>query len=39
LLSCAPACLVRLLPVYGCFTKGFDTTDLQNAKALLDEVG
>jgi predicted ATPase len=28
-----------LKPVHGCFTKGFDTTDLQNAKALLDEVG
>jgi predicted ATPase len=25
-----------LAPVYGWFTEGFDTTDLQDAKALLD---
>jgi len=27
----------RQLPaeIYGCFTQGFDTTDLQEAKALL----
>jgi predicted ATPase len=25
-----------LAPVYGCFTEGFDTPDLQEAKALLD---
>ena len=25
-----------LAPVYGWFTEGFDTTDLQEAKALLD---
>jgi predicted ATPase len=26
-----------LAPVYGWFTEGFDTADLQEAKALLDE--
>jgi predicted ATPase len=25
-----------LAPVYGWFTEGFDTADLQEAKALLD---
>ena len=25
-------------PVYGWFTEGFDTLDLKEAKALLDEV-
>jgi predicted ATPase len=25
-------------PVYGWFTKGFDTLDLKEAKALLDEL-
>ena len=29
------ACEV-LAPVYGCFTDGFDTLDLKEAKALLD---
>jgi predicted ATPase/class 3 adenylate cyclase len=28
-----------LAPVYGWFTEGFDTTDLRDAKALLDELG
>jgi predicted ATPase len=28
-----------LAPVYGWFTEGFDTPDLQDAKALLDELG
>ena len=28
-----------LAPVYGWFTEGFDTTDLQEAKALLDALG
>jgi len=28
-----------LAPVYGWFTEGFDTPDLKNAKALLDELG
>jgi predicted ATPase len=28
-----------LAPVYGWFTKGFDTPDLKEAKALLDELG
>jgi predicted ATPase len=27
-----------LAPIYGWFTEGFDTTDLQEAKALLDEL-
>jgi predicted ATPase len=27
-----------LAPVYGWFTEGFDTTDLKDAKALLDEL-
>jgi hypothetical protein len=31
--------LPRLLtPVYGWFTEGFDTLDLEEAKALLDEL-
>jgi predicted ATPase len=28
-----------LVPVYGWFTEGFDTADLQEAKALLHELG
>jgi predicted ATPase len=28
-----------LAPVYGWFTEGFDTVDLQEAKALLDALG
>jgi predicted ATPase len=27
-----------LAPVYGWFTKGFDTLDLKEAKALLDDL-
>ncbi len=27
-----------LAPVYNCFTKGFDTADLMEAKALLEEL-
>jgi predicted ATPase len=27
-----------LVPVYGWFTEGFDTCDLKEAKALLDEL-
>ena len=27
-----------LAPVYGWFTEGFDTADVQEAKALLDEL-
>jgi class 3 adenylate cyclase len=34
----ADACEL-LAPVYGWFTEGFDTADLQDAKALLDELG
>jgi hypothetical protein len=28
-----------LAEIYGWFTEGFDTMDLQEAKALLDELG
>jgi predicted ATPase len=28
----------RLAPVYGWFTEGFDTSDLKEARALLDEL-
>ena len=28
-----------LTPVYGWFTEGFDTADLQEAKALMEELG
>ena len=28
-----------LAPIYGWFTEGFDTADLQEAKALLEELG
>ena len=28
-----------LAPVYGWFTEGFDTADLQEAKALLEALG
>jgi predicted ATPase len=28
-----------LAPVYGWFTEGFETADLQDAKALLEELG
>jgi predicted ATPase len=28
-----------LAPLYGRFTEGFDTADLQEAKALLEELG
>ena len=28
-----------LAPVYDWFTEGFDTADLQDAKALLNELG
>jgi predicted ATPase len=27
-----------LAPIYGCFTEGFDTPDLKEAKALLEEL-
>jgi predicted ATPase len=27
-----------LVPIYDWFTEGFDTTDLQEAKALLEEL-
>jgi predicted ATPase len=30
---------VLLAPVYGWFTEGFDTADLQEAKALLEVLG
>ena len=28
-----------LVPIYGWFTEGFDTADLQEAKALLVDLG
>ena len=28
-----------LAPIYGWFTEGFDTRDLKEARALLDELG
>jgi predicted ATPase len=28
----------KLAEIYGWFTEGFDTRDLENAKALLDEL-
>jgi predicted ATPase len=28
-----------LAPIYGWFTEGFDTADLQDAKTLLEELG
>jgi hypothetical protein len=28
-----------MAPIYGWFTEGFDTTDLQDAKTLLEELG
>jgi len=28
-----------LAPIYGWFTEGFDTADLQDAKVLLEELG
>jgi predicted ATPase len=28
-----------LAQIYGCFSEGFDTRDLKEAKALLDELG
>jgi predicted ATPase len=34
----AEACEL-LAPVYGWFTEGFDTADLQEARALLEELG
>jgi predicted ATPase len=34
-----PAAYDLLAPVYGWFTEGFDTADLQEAKALLEELG
>jgi predicted ATPase len=34
----AEACEL-LAPIYGWFTEGFDTADLQEAKALLDALG
>jgi predicted ATPase len=36
--KCAEA-RALLTPIYGWFTEGFDTADLQEAKALLDALG
>src|SRR4029453_17443030 len=33
------AAYALLAPIYGWFTEGFDTADLQEPKALLDEIG
>jgi predicted ATPase len=33
------AALQVLAPVYGCFTEGLDTSDLQEARALLEALG
>jgi hypothetical protein len=30
---------LRLAPLYGSFTAGFDTVDLTSAKALLEDLG
>jgi hypothetical protein len=30
--------ITTLTPLYGWFTEGFDTADLQEAKALLEEL-
>jgi predicted ATPase len=27
-----------LIPIYGCFTEGWDTADLQEARGLLEEL-
>ena len=35
---CATVPRTLLAPVYGWFTEGFDTRDLKEAKALLDEL-
>jgi hypothetical protein len=35
---CSPVRPVLLAPVYGWFTEGFETPDLREAKALLDEL-
>ena len=32
------AAYALLAPIYGWFTEGFDTADLQDAKALLEEL-
>jgi len=37
--GCRAEALDLLAPVYGWFTEGFDTADLKEAKALLDELG
>ena len=29
---------IRVYPIYGWFTEGFDTPDLQEAKVLLEEL-
>ena len=34
----APEAQDLLMPVYAWFTEGFDTRDLKEAKALLDEL-
>jgi hypothetical protein len=34
-----PGILWLLAPIYNWFTEGFDTRDLREAKALLEELG
>jgi hypothetical protein len=38
LFGCGRCRIDQLAPVYGWFTKGFDTADLKDAAALLDEL-
>ena len=36
--SASPGFPAPLVPVYGRFTEGFDTADLKEAKALLEQL-
>jgi hypothetical protein len=35
---CRDQVLAKLADIYGWFTEGFDTADLKDAKALLDQL-
>jgi hypothetical protein len=37
--GCRDEARAMLADIYGWFTEGFDTADLKDAKALLDELG
>ena len=37
--GCRDEARAMLIEVYNWFTEGFDTSDLKDAKALLDELG